>query len=85
VETRASDIHLEPFENEFRCGTHRPGFLPQCESAPKPLNAIVSRVKIMGKMDIAEHVSRDGRIKSSAGQEIDVRGSTLPTIYGESW
>ena len=87
VEVRASDIHLEPFENEFKVRYRIDGILHNVESPPNRLkDAIVSRVKIMAKMDIAERrLPRDGRIKLKVlDREIDFRVSTLPTIYGES-
>ncbi len=87
VEARASDIHFEPFENEFKVRYRIDGILHNVESPPKRLqDAIISRVKIMAKMDIAERrLPRDGRIKLKVSdKEIDFRVSTLPTIYGES-
>ncbi|MHB8773144.1 MAG: type II secretion system ATPase GspE [Syntrophales bacterium] len=87
VEVRASDIHLEPFENEFKVRYRIDGILHNVESPPNRLkDAVVSRVKIMAKMDIAERrLPRDGRIKLKVlDREIDLRVSTLPTIYGES-
>ena len=87
VEVRASDIHFEPFENEFKVRYRIDGILHNVESPPNRLkDAIVSRVKIMAKMDIAERrLPRDGRIKLKvADREIDLRVSTLPTIFGES-
>lgn len=87
VEVRASDIHFEPFENEFKVRYRIDGILHNVESPPNRLkDAIVSRVKIMAKMDIAERrLPRDGRIKLKVlDREIDFRVSTLPTIYGES-
>jgi general secretion pathway protein E len=87
VEVRASDIHLEPFENEFKVRYRIDGILHNVESPPSRLqDAIISRVKIMAKMDIAERrLPRDGRIKMKiSDKEIDFRVSTLPTIFGES-
>ena len=87
VEVRASDIHFEPFENEFKVRYRIDGILHNVESPPNRLkDAIISRVKIMAKMDIAERrLPRDGRIKLKVlDREIDFRVSTLPTIYGES-
>jgi general secretion pathway protein E len=87
VEVRASDIHFEPFENEFKVRYRIDGILHNVESPPSRLqDAIISRVKIMAKMDIAERrLPRDGRIKLKvADKEIDFRVSTLPTIHGES-
>jgi general secretion pathway protein E len=87
VEVRASDIHFEPFENEFKVRYRIDGILHNVESPPSRLqDAIISRVKIMAKMDIAERrLPRDGRIKLKVSdKEIDFRVSTLPTIFGES-
>lgn len=87
VEVRASDIHLEPFEKEFKVRYRIDGILHDVESPPNRLrDAVISRVKIMAKMDIAERrLPRDGRIKLKVlDREIDLRVSTLPTIYGES-
>ena len=87
VEVRASDIHFEPFENEFKVRYRIDGILHNVESPPSRLkDAIISRVKIMAKMDIAERrLPRDGRIKLKVlDREIDLRVSTLPTIFGES-
>lgn len=87
VDVRASDIHFEPFENEFKVRYRIDGILHNVESPPSRLqDAIISRVKIMAKMDIAERrLPRDGRIKLKVSdKEIDFRVSTLPTIYGES-
>jgi general secretion pathway protein E len=87
VEVGASDIHLEPFENEFKVRYRIDGVLHNVESPPSRLkDAIISRVKIMAKMDIAERrLPRDGRIKLKVtDKEVDFRVSTLPTMFGES-
>ena len=87
VEAGASDIHFEPFENEFKVRYRIDGVLHNAESPPYRLKeAIISRVKIMAKMDIAERrLPRDGRIKLKVlDREIDFRVSTLPTMFGES-
>ena len=87
VEAGASDIHFEPFENEFKVRYRIDGVLHNAESPPHRLkDAIISRVKIMAKMDIAERrLPRDGRIKLKVlDREIDFRVSTLPTMFGES-
>ncbi len=87
VEIRASDIHFEPFENEFKVRYRIDGILHDVESPPKRLQAaIISRVKIMAKLDIAERrLPQDGRIKLKIGdKEIDFRISTIPTLFGES-
>jgi general secretion pathway protein E len=87
VERRASDIHIEPFEKEFRVRYRIDGILYNVESPPIQLKAaIISRVKLMAKLNIAERrLPQDGRIKIKVlGKEIDLRVSTLPTLYGES-
>lgn len=87
VETRASDIHFEPFEREFKVRYRIDGVLHDIESPPSRLQAaITSRVKIMAKLDIAERrLPQDGRIKLKVGEkEIDFRVSTIPTLHGES-
>ncbi|GAB4232827.1 MAG: type II secretion system ATPase GspE [Acidobacteriota bacterium] len=87
VEARASDIHIEPFERELKVRYRIDGVLYDVESPPKRLKAaIISRIKIMAKLNIAERrVPQDGRIKMRVlGREIDLRVSTLPTMYGES-
>jgi general secretion pathway protein E len=87
VEIRASDIHFEPFENEFVVRYRIDGVLHEVDSPPHRLHAaIISRVKIMAKLDIAERrLPQDGRIKLKiADKEIDFRVSTVPTVFGES-
>lgn len=87
IEQRASDIHFEPFENVFKVRYRIDGILHNAESPPARLQAaIISRVKIMAKLDIAERrLPQDGRIKIKIGdREIDFRVSTLPTLFGES-
>jgi general secretion pathway protein E len=87
IELRASDIHFEPFEDQFRVRYRIDGVLHDVESPPKRLqSAIVSRVKIMAKLNIAERrLPQDGRIMLRVkGKEIDFRVSSIPTIYGES-
>ncbi len=87
VEQRASDIHFEPFEDEFSVRYRIDGVLHEIENPPKRLQpAILSRVKIMSKLDISERrLPQDGRIKLRiADREIDFRVSTIPTLYGES-
>jgi general secretion pathway protein E len=87
VERRASDIHIEPFEKEFRVRYRIDGILQNVDSPPIQLKAaIISRVKLMAKLNIAERrLPQDGRIKLKVlGKEIDLRVSTLPTLYGES-
>ncbi|PKL51780.1 MAG: type II secretion system protein GspE [Nitrospira bacterium HGW-Nitrospira-1] len=87
VEGRASDIHIEPFENKLRVRYRIDGVLVEAESFPKRLqSAVISRVKIMSKLNIAERrLPQDGRIKLRvAGRDIDLRVATIPTLYGES-
>jgi general secretion pathway protein E len=87
VEKRASDIHIEPFEKEFRIRFRVDGVLFNQETPPRELKAaIISRLKLMAKLNIAERrLPQDGRIKIKVlGHEVDLRVSTLPTLYGES-
>jgi general secretion pathway protein E len=87
VEKRASDIHLEPFEKEFRVRFRIDGVLYNQQPPPRELKAaIISRVKLMARLNIAERrLPQDGRIKiKTLGREVDLRVSTLPTLYGES-
>jgi general secretion pathway protein E len=87
VEKRASDIHFEPFEKEFRVRYRVDGVLYMQESPPREMKAaVISRVKLMAKLNIAERrLPQDGRIKiKTLGREVDLRVSTLPTLYGES-
>jgi general secretion pathway protein E len=87
VEKRASDIHIEPFEKEFRIRYRIDGVLHEQETPPRELKAaIISRLKLMARLNIAERrLPQDGRIKVKAmGREVDLRVSTLPTLYGES-
>ena len=87
IEKRASDIHLEPFEKEFRIRFRVDGVLQELESPPRELRAaVISRIKLMAKLNIAERrLPQDGRIKIKVvGHEVDLRVSTLPTLYGES-
>ena len=87
IDLKASDIHFEPFENQFRIRYRVDGVLHDVESPPKRLqSAIISRVKIMAKLNIAERrLPQDGRIMLKVkGKEIDFRVSSVPTIHGES-
>jgi general secretion pathway protein E len=87
IEKRASDIHIEPFEKEFRIRFRIDGVLFNQEPPPRELKAaIISRLKLMAKLNIAERrLPQDGRIKIKVlGREVDLRVSTLPTLYGES-
>jgi general secretion pathway protein E len=87
VEKRASDIHIEPFEKEFRVRFRVDGVLYNQEPPPREMKAaMISRLKLMAKLNIAERrLPQDGRIKvKTLGREVDLRVSTLPTLYGES-
>src|SRR5579883_1623817 len=87
VEKRASDIHFEPFEKDFRVRYRIDGVLYAQEAPPREMKAaMISRVKLMAKLNIAERrLPQDGRIKiKTLGREVDLRVSTLPTLYGES-
>jgi general secretion pathway protein E len=86
VETQASDIHIEPFEDRLRVRYRYDGVLHEAESPPGRLQAaITSRIKIMSRLDIAERrLPQDGRLKLAVrGQEVDFRVSTVPSLYGE--
>jgi len=87
VTMRASDIHIEPFADRVRIRYRIDGVLMERDSAPRRLlGAMVSRLKIMGSIDIAEkRRPQDGRIKIlAAGKDIDLRVSILPTTHGQS-
>ena len=87
VETHASDIHIEPFEDGLRVRYRYDGLLHEVETPPGRLAAaITSRIKIMSKLDIAERrLPQDGRIKLAVrGQEVDFRVSTIPSLWGET-
>jgi general secretion pathway protein E len=87
VEARASDIHIEPMENEFRVRYRIDGVLRAVESPPQRLaSAVISRIKIMAKLNIAERrLAQDGRIAMAVrGKDVDLRVATTPTIYGEA-
>jgi general secretion pathway protein E len=87
LEKRSSDIHIEPFEKEFRVRFRVDGVLYNQDPPPRELKAaIISRLKLMAKLNIAERrLPQDGRIKIKIlGREVDLRVSTLPTLYGES-
>jgi len=86
-EARASDIHIEPAEGKLRVRFRIDGVMREADSAPKRLaSAIVSRIKIMAHLNIAERrLSQDGRIRLQVrDQAIDMRVSTIPTLHGES-
>ena len=87
VQLRASDIHVEPFEDRIRIRYRIDGMLIERDSPPRRLlGALLSRIKILAKMDIAERRrTQDGRIKITAGgKELDLRVSMLPTNHGQS-
>jgi type IV pilus assembly protein PilB len=87
IQDRASDIHFEPFENEFKIRYRVDGALYEMAPPPRHLALpVISRVKVMANMNIAERrLPQDGRIqKNVAGRMIDMRVSTLPTQFGES-
>jgi general secretion pathway protein E len=86
LKMRASDIHIHPYSDRVQIRYRVDGILYDMESAPKKVHdAIVSRIKVMGKMDIAERrLPQDGRATLRVGQgDVDVRISTVPTSYGE--
>jgi general secretion pathway protein E len=87
VELRASDIHIEPFENRLKVRYRIDGVLEEGESPPANLTAaIISRIKIMARLNIAERrLPQDGRIMLRVqGKELDLRVSSVPTAHGES-
>jgi len=86
IERRASDIHLEPFESHLRLRYRIDGVLQEGDSPPARLKAaIISRIKIMAQLNIAERrLPQDGRMKIAVrGAPIDLRVSTIPSLYGE--
>ena len=87
IKMKASDIHIEPMEKEFRVRYRIDGALRKMDSPPKRLQgAIISRIKIMSKMKISEkRIPQDGRIQISVGgRDLDLRVSSVPTNHGES-
>jgi len=87
VDARASDIHIEPFADELKVRYRVDGILKEVDSPPvRSTAAIISRVKIMAKLNIAERrLPQDGRIPLRVqGKELDLRVSTVPTMFGES-
>ncbi len=86
IQDRASDVHVEPFEKELRVRYRVDGVLHEVNAPPKRFHpAIVSRIKILSDMNIAERrLPQDGRMRiRSGGRQIDLRVSTIPTLYGE--
>ena len=87
VESRASDIHIEPLEHNLRVRYRIDGVLREVETPPLQLRAaIISRIKIMARLNIAERrLPQDGRIKLAVrGKDIDLRVATMPTMHGEA-
>ncbi len=87
VESRASDIHIEPFENRLKVRYRIDGVLQEVEAPPASSTAaVISRIKIMARLNIAERrLPQDGRIMHRVqGKELDLRVSTVPTSHGES-
>jgi type IV pilus assembly protein PilB len=87
VQLRASDIHIEPFEDRIRVRYRVDGVLSERDSPPRRLlGALLSRIKILSRLDIAERRrTQDGRIKATVGEkELDIRVSVIPTNHGQS-
>jgi general secretion pathway protein E len=87
LESRASDVHIEPFENQLKIRYRIDGILHEIESPPRQLKAaIISLLKILAQLNIAERrLPQDGRIKTRlGGKDVDLRIATVPTLYGES-
>ncbi len=87
IRDRSSDIHFEPFEEEFRIRYRVDGTLFELRSPPRHLAvALISRIKVLANLDIAEtRLPQDGRIDLKVGgRNVDIRVSTLPTMFGES-
>ncbi len=87
IRDKASDIHLEPFETDFKIRYRVDGLLYELEAPPPHLAvSLISRVKVLADLDIAEtRLPQDGRIELSVGgRPVDLRVSTLPTMFGES-
>jgi type IV pilus assembly protein PilB len=87
IKDKASDIHFEPFEEEYKMRYRVDGVLYELVPPPRHLaSAIASRIKVMSNLDIAERrLPQDGRIQLAlGGNEVDIRVSTLPTMFGES-
>ena len=87
IKARASDIHFEPFESEFKIRYRVDGALYEMSPPPRSLaTAVTSRIKVMSSLNIAERrIPQDGRIQTTmSGRQVDLRVSTLPTQFGES-
>ena len=87
IKDKASDIHFEPFSDEFKIRYRIDGQCVEAAAPPKDLNlALASRIKVMANLDVAEtRLPQDGRILTNiAGKKVDLRVSTLPTVFGES-
>lgn len=87
IKDQASDIHFEPFEDEFKVRVKADGMLYEMVPPPRHLaNSIISRIKIMSELDISERrLPQDGRIELNVGgNQVDLRVSVLPTMFGES-
>jgi general secretion pathway protein E len=87
LESRASDVHIEPFENQLKVRYRIDGILHEIEPPPRQLKAaVISRLKILAQLNIAERrLPQDGRIKIRlGGKDVDLRIATIPTLYGES-
>ncbi len=87
IRDQASDIHFEPFEDEFKIRVKADGVLYEMVPPPRHLaNAVVSRIKVMANLDIAERrLPQDGRIELNVGgNSVDLRVSVLPTLFGEA-
>jgi type IV pilus assembly protein PilB len=87
IKEQASDVHFEPFEDEFKVRVKADGMLYEMVPPPRHLaNAIITRIKVMAELDIAERrLPQDGRIELNVGgNSVDLRVSVLPTLFGES-
>ena len=87
IRDQASDIHFEPFEDEFKIRVKADGVLYEMVPPPRHLaNAIISRIKVMSDLDIAERrLPQDGRIELNVGgNQVDLRVSVLPVLFGEA-
>ena len=86
VESRASDIHIEPLEQDLRVRYRIDGVLREVDAPLQLRAAIISRIKIMARLNIAERrLPQDGRIKLAVrGKDIDLRVATMPTMHGEA-